>query len=84
MFSVVAPTAFPQPDEAAHLTVQNWSLLAHAALSPNRISHDFETYEATLAEYAQQAASGEMTPDEAAAAATRQLRRALGDDLIEE
>jgi len=51
---------------------------------PSVVDHDLSLYEDVLTEFAQQAQTGQMTPDEAAAAAVRQLRLALGDDLIVE
>jgi inositol-phosphate transport system substrate-binding protein len=59
--------------------------MLNRALAPaSAIDHDFLLYRTTLVEFAQQAQAGQMTPDEAATAAVRQLRLALGDDLIVE
>ncbi len=73
-----------QADEAVHLLDAAGALLDGTAVMPSVVDHDLSLYEDVLTEFAQQAQTGQMTPDEAAAAAVRQLRLALGDDLIVE
>lgn len=70
--------------DAAHPLVEAEALIERALVLRNFIDHDARFYQDTLAEFAQRVQSGQMTPDEAAAAAARQLRLSLGDDLIVE
>lgn len=60
------------------------AMIGRATPPLSAIDHDFPLYRTTLVEFAQRARTGQMTPDEAAAGAVRQLRLTLGDDLIVE
>jgi len=60
------------------------AMLGRALAAPSAIDHDFLLYRTVLVEFAQRTQTGQMTPDEAAAGAVRQLRLTLGDDLIVE
>lgn len=59
-------------------------LLDHLTVVPSYIDHDTAGYYMILANYAGEAQQGQLSPADAASGAVRQLRQAMGDDLIVE